>query len=321
MSGKLGSLLALAARKQDVAATALLPLRVKVQAQRAVSWPHFAGSAIRGTWGHVLRELACLTGSASCQGCARRHECAYGASFESAPAANCLHPSFRNGLPAYIIKTPALRALTLQAGDTVGFELFLLPPAQPHQALLAEALRRAGGRLLVDGAFALQVAPGRPLPVSRLVNPVALASASVAADTAAALRLDWQTPLRLQNQGRLLRDAAMLDGQILVRALLRRHLQWCQLSGQEPVAAELFLHAAKLCTLDAGAMRWHELARVSSRQGRRLPLGGLLGSVVVQGSAPVIDCLQQLVEHVQPLCVGKETAFGLGRYQCRRVRC
>jgi CRISPR/Cas system endoribonuclease Cas6 (RAMP superfamily) len=114
-----------------------------------------------------------------------------------------------------------------------------------------------------------------------------------------------------------LKDGRQLDALVLVRAVLRRQLQWNQLSGQAAQPAEPFLQAAMHCVLDAGQLQWHEISRYSNTQSQKLPLDGLIGTALLTGPAGALQTLQPLLQLGELLHIGKATVFGLGCYQMR----
>jgi CRISPR/Cas system endoribonuclease Cas6 (RAMP superfamily) len=59
--------------------------------------------------------------------------------------------------------------------------------------------------------------------------------------------------------------------------------------------------------------RFQRASRYSSRQGRRVPLEGVVGRIVYQGDA--LDELVPLLALGEALHVGKGTALGMGRYR------
>jgi len=303
-------------------------LTATIEATQPVHWPHFAGSALRGAFGRALRRAACITGQRECTGCPLRNTCAYGVVFDPAAPAQPLHPSFQDGLPRYLIEPPALGASELRPGHSQRFALVLLPGTGSHLALLQHGLRAAVEQeLMRPGLFRLT-----DLQVSQTTlqatEPPAL---KVPPHTPSHITLQWRTPLRLQHLGKPLFKPAALDATTLVRALLRRQLQWQQLtqpahpSPAEPPAAPAApnansegpaaLQAAALCTLDTQHLQWHDLERHSGTQGRKLPLGGLLGSATLHGPTHALHHLLPLLYLGEQLHMGKETVMGLGRYR------
>jgi len=304
-------------------------IAVTIEATHAVAWPHYAGSTLRGAFGRALRRAACITGQEKCTGCPLRNSCAYGVVFDPAAPAQPIHPSFRDGLPRYVVQPPALGACTLSAGQTQSFNLLLLPGTQAHHGLVEHALRAAVEKeLLRPGLFKLshtQVSLTTVAPVQAPPNLSDTSDAKRATDTeTAAITMRWHTPLRIQHQGRPVFNPTQLDATALVRAMLRRQLQWQQII-QQPATAQALgrpdpLACAAACTLDTRNLQWHDIHRYSGTQTQKLPLGGLIGSAALQGPSAAVQALQPLLQLCEQLHIGKETVMGLGRYQLSEMQ-
>lgn len=292
----------------------LTDFHIAVQAQRPIQWPHFAGGRIRGAWGRALRQAACITGKPTCEGCSVRTRCAYGAVFDPAAPQQPLHPSFQNGIPAYIVQPPALGARQLRVGESVRFTLRLLPGAQRHHQLIEHVLQNAVNQHLFDpGDFTVQSLERHDLMIDDiLTDPPQL--------TTSGIPIRWLTPLRLQRQGKPLFRPQDLDATTLTGAAWRRYLQWVQLTGQPTIATPMPFDAARLCRLDTGRMEWHDVSRYSNTQHRHLPLGGLLGDAILTGPDDALRALWPIFRFGELLHLGKETVFGLGRYQLQIAR-
>lgn len=284
----------------------LTQLNVTLKALRPLHWPHFAGSRLRGAFGRALRQASCITQAENCQGCPMRSSCAYGQVFDPATANTVLHPSFQDGIPAYVLQPPALGAQDMQPGDERQFSLRLLPPAMAHQRLLLHILREAIEKHLFS-------------PGDCTLQNIEIQTISMAPQRAVSYRmaLQWLTPLRLQHQGKPLTQGQQLDPRTLVQAAWRRQLQWQQLSGQSATAVEPLLQAADQCKLDTQQMQWHAISRFSNSQHQYLPLDGLLGSAVLTGPTAALQTLLPLLAIAELLHIGKATVFGLGRFQMR----
>lgn len=292
-----------------------------IKATQTVHWPHFAGSTLRGAFGRALRHAACITGQDTCKGCPLRASCAYGSVFDPAPPVRPLHPSFQNGLPRYFIQPPALGACQLTSGQRQTFHLVLLPGSKSHQTLIAHNLRTSIEQNLIQpGLFKLVHASMTEEICMGLQTPDKAATATAPAPGPEAqanqqITLRWQTPVRLQAKGKFIFKPLDLDASTLVRVLLRRHMQWCQLTEQVLPDTHAHTQAASACTLDTSNMRWHDIERRSNTQKEKLPLGGMAGSATLQGPHNAIQTLLPLLQMGEQLHIGKEIVMGLGRYQ------
>lgn len=293
-----------------------------LQATQVVAWPHFAGSTLRGAFGRALRRAACITGQEKCTGCPLRDSCAYGVVFDPAAPAQPMHPSFRDGLPRYVVQPPALGARELHAGQTQSFNLLLLPGTQAHHSLIRHTLRSAVEReLFAPNLFKLldtQTCQTDVLPVA-----AATETPTQLNQTTAQVTLRWLTPLRLQYQGKPVFRPQQLDAPGLVRSLLRRQMQWQQITDQQRDAAASsqpdLMDLAQACALDTRNMQWHDIQRHSSIQNQKLPLGGLIGSATLSGPNRALQALMPLLQMGEKLQIGKETVMGLGRYSLSAI--
>lgn len=307
----------------------LTRLTITLAATQTVAWPHFAGSTLRGAFGRALRKAACITGQPKCTGCPLRQSCAYGVVFDPVAPAQPLHPSFRDGLPRYVVQPPALGACQLHAGHTQSFNLLLLPGTQAHHDLVQHTLRRAvETELFAPGLFKLMHTQNSQDAVPA-IDPVPTEPPQPSADTVThspakgQVTLRWLTPLRLQVQGKPLFKPQQLNATALVNALQRRHLQWQQLTQPAPLgsapASPDWRELAQACTLDTHRLQWHDIQRHSGTQQQHLPLGGLIGSAVLSGPAPTLKQLLPLLQLGEQIHLGKEAIMGLGRYQLSAI--
>jgi hypothetical protein len=125
------------------------------------------------------------------------------------------------------------------------------------------------------------------------------------------LTLEFLTPLRLIDQGRLVQRIAFLP--FLLRLLERMEALSVRYSGQRLAFdhAQL-LPAAEQVTVLEDATRWVELESYSTRRQARSPMGGLVGSVTFGGPlAPFVPWLLW----GQFTHVGKDAVKGNGLYR------
>jgi len=298
-------------------------LNVQLQAQRNISWPHFAGGALRGAFGRALRKATCVTGQSTCHNCPVRNNCAYGVVFDPAPPVNALHPSFRDGQPLYILKPPALGVAKINTGQNQQYKIALFPGAEPYLGIIQHTLKNAAEyELFKAGDFLLHstdiekisIVVNSPEPKSEYI--------SIRDDNAQVMKINlrWLTPLRIQQNGKPLFKSQQLDANILIRAMLRRRTQWLQVSGLQAIDNNLELEAANQCLIDTQNMQWHDISRYSGTQNKRLPLGGLIGSVTIRGPSQSLQILQPLIKLGSTLHIGKEAILGLGQYKFSEIQ-
>lgn len=292
--------------------------RLHAEVERPFLLPDFAGSTLRGVFGHALRRALCVTGRTSCDGCPLHYQCDYPRIFEPPPPRDSQR--IRSNIqPLYVLEPPPLGARALRRGDTLAFDLVLIGPALARLAVIANAW-----------ANALRLPLGKERGAARL-RGITTESGQVIYDAASrrlqahaqhvtlapsppthGATLAFSTPLNLRQQGREL-DAASVTLRDLIRALIRRTEEICAFQLGRPLALDVpaLLQAAERLQVrhslfDQG---WE---RYSNRQQRSMQVAGVSGHWHLRGDLAPLWPLLQLG---QWLHVGKKCSFGLGHYK------
>lgn len=312
----------------------LLKIELSVCTSKPIGSEQLSGKRLRGAFGKQLLHLSCVTHRNGNCHCPASINCAYRSVFAPQPPGKPLHPSFQNGIPAYIIHAPIGLAHTIAAGTQTTLSITLLPPAQPHRQMVEKAL---GGALehignksrnesrngncpvisVLDTSTHHLTVPELHQPHSQeAISSTAKSGTDSAAETGDTITLHCITPLRLQNRGKPVFNPAHITPQLLIQALVRRHMQWCQLTHQPLPDYSPYTQAAQHTRISQNALQWQDDKRYSHRQRKSIPLGGLVGSFNLQSNNPTaLQTLLPLMQIGSLLSIGKETVFGMGRYQ------
>jgi CRISPR/Cas system endoribonuclease Cas6 (RAMP superfamily) len=295
--------------------------RLEFVTERAIHLPEYAGSALRGAFGHELRRAACVTAEPDCRACSLYRSCPYPAIFETPPPLDYARRNLSNVPHPFIVEPPPWGEQTHPVGSPLEFGLVLIGPARAQLPLVLLAWRRALQRGLgpQEGtARLLRVfVEGDPQPVladpEGRIRPHAQQLAVPAPQAALSeVTLEFDTPLRLQRNGQVI-GVGELTPQLLLMALLRRTAQLVelQLGGALNVDfAELNTRAATITA--AHQLAWRDWTRHSNRQHQRMVLGGTVGRWTLRGD---LAAFWPLLYLGQWLHVGKNATFGLGRYR------
>ena len=299
--------------------------RFEWRAGSTVSFPEYSGSMLRGAFGHALRQLACMTKQKECAGCPLISTCPYPAVFEPPPPVSHALQKFSQIPVPYVIEPPEWGARQVAKGEAFSFHLVLIGRALRELPLIILAWRRALSRGVGagDGTAELlrvlhcgddgETEIHRPETGSLVPHPQEITMAAVAGDwmQATELTLQFSTPLRLQKNGHAL-PPGKLDARTLLMALVRRASLLAELHGNGPLTKDFpSLLAATANIQDRKNLTWRDWTRYSSRQHQKMVLGGVVGDWTISGPlTPFIPVLRM----GEWLHVGKEAAFGLGRY-------
>lgn len=289
--------------------------------------PPYAASTLRGVFGRALRRQACLTRADSCRGCPLLTGCTYPAIFE--PQSLPREPGGIPALSTYAIETPFIENPAGQLyppGAAYSFDMVLMGQAGLSRLELIIAVWRAAfasgvgprqGTAVLEAVEHLPV-EGEPVPICSERQPrlqehrprVQAPPFREARD----VQLELETPLRIQQRGKLI-DARKMTAAIFLRHLIRRisfHACTQQLEALNRAETLRLNRLADQVRTGASELNWVDWERYSSRQQRKMKLGGLVGQwQLLQVPAPLLP----LVYLGQWFHVGKETAFGLGRYR------
>lgn len=301
--------------------------RFEFQVTRTIRLPDYAGSMLRGAFGHALRQLACLTRQPTCPACPLHSECPYPALFAPRPPSEHRLQRFSEIPVPYVIEAPAWGSRTLAEGEALIFHQVLIGRARHQLSLIILAWRRAlargvgaghgqaelrrvvhcgedgeqeifrpeNGRIAEHRPTIRRAADSRPLP--------------------AGITLRFSTPLRLQRNGNAL-PPAHLQPAALLMALARRASLLMEFHAGGPLWQDFTaLRAACADLADHKRLHWRDWGRYSSRQQQAMRLGGVLGDWRIEGDLTPFGEMLRLGEWLH---VGKEAAFGLGQYHCLR---
>ena len=289
--------------------------------------PGYTGSTWRGLLGHGLRYISCMTGKPSCAGCLLSSDCVYYRLFEGHQGRTA-RSALGNPHP-FVLGVPGEAGRKrVRPGDSLNLEITLMGMAEewlPHIALgLVNAGRLGIGR--ERAPFELVTVRREPclgrggwqeigLPRPGWMDGLPAASVTIP-EAPTAVQIELVTPLRTKRRGRLLGPREFVAGDFL-RQLWRRARDLSDAWGR---AGEIRLPVpvGRWDCFDGSAtcrVRWHDWSRYSSRQKTRMQMGGLVGSLRLDGEA--LEEWWPLLWIGQWFHLGKGTSMGLGCYRTR----
>ena len=311
-------------------------LRFRAEVTAPLHLPAAGGAALRGALFGALRALFCLAGGGP--------ECGQPAVAARCPVCFLLAPVDEGNRRGQDVPRPYVLRLAAQAptsygpGQTFEFELATFGRALgvfPYTLLGVQEMGRRGLGQARAGAFRLaEVWAENPLAGrqeriyragdAQVRTPaLPISAAEVAAEAAVLaeqgggrrLCLTLRTPTRLVEAGRLVKPESFQPRVLLARLLDRLDALGARY-GAGPVAGEaapLLARAAAVAVAER-RLSWHEQFRASGRHRAMLPMGGIVGGVVLEGDlAPLLPWLVwgTLVH------VGKDAAMGNGELRLR----
>lgn len=300
--------------------------RFEWQVTTPLRLPDYAGSTLRGAFGHALRQLACITRQKECAACPLETSCPYPAIFAPLPPKTHALQHFSAIPVPYVVEAPLGGARAYAPGDIFSFHMVLVGRALKELPLIILAWRRALARGIGAGEGTAQLVqvthcgiegevPVHAPDVGTIashVQRIPMEPAVVGGSAQSRATLHIFTPLRLQQNGHALAPEK-LNARALLMALVRRANLQGEFHGDGSLSKNFSpLLAATDNIRDDKNLEWQDWTRYSSRQDQKMTLGGVVGEWSLEGDlAPFLPYLAL----GQWLHVGKEAAFGLGGYR------
>jgi hypothetical protein len=299
----------------------ITPLRFRLETLGPFRVPEYKGALFRGGFGQFFRDLVCVTRAPNCTGCPHLSACAFSLVFETPvqPESFTVLRKYPNA-PHPFVMTPPLDARTaIAAGVELALDVTLIGRGVeylPHFIHVIEAMGAAGrygGRFRlrsvvspVDGAAVYDGATRRilrPPPAWRGGND----------RPAGSIQLRFQTPLRMRTDGQYNTSPNFTQ---IAHALLRRLSLLGAIYGALHADDTDWLHRLMAqvdqVRTESAEFRVYRWDRMSGRQGRRVQMNGVIGSVRATGDLTDLVPWFRFGEWVH---VGSGTSMGMGKYR------
>jgi len=298
-------------------------IRVGLRALTQGQLPPFLGSTIRGAMAWCLKNAHCTARRRkTCRGCPSIETCVYALVFESPVPSWSQRLRSIDSIPHPLVLENISQGGPIEPDAPVTWDILLFGRAIKHANDICSVLNHVATRglgvrripfaltWLSDGLSETPL----PLPGQGSCHP---SEESIA---------DWMprreppggstilvrllTPLRMLEEGRLIQVPTCRH---LVRSVLSRASSLSYFFEHQELDVDFkgILAAAQDVSAET-RLAPLPLERYSNRQRSRVPLEGVVGSMILSG--PTLDQIRPWLQIGELLHVGKGTVFGLGQY-------
>ncbi len=257
-------------------------------------------SAFRGLFGRMLKMTCCIQKRLDCSGCPMRM-CLYRRIFEEeGKGFERFHP--------YIVRHVKTE------GRTIVIELTILGSvSECASSILHCIMRMEELPLRIDGAshkmkvISIKDSEGQSLygAVDGTTMEPAIRKLRFVPMAVDEMTLRFVTPMRMKHEGRLM---SRFVWKAFMRSIFYR-LQYLNEHYHDPRSGLPALWDDEPEIISR--FQWQEMFRTSMRQGQKMSLGGLIGTVRILDPKPETAGLLRMGEVIH---AGKQTTFGLGKY-------
>ncbi|MFA7288116.1 MAG: CRISPR system precrRNA processing endoribonuclease RAMP protein Cas6 [Melioribacteraceae bacterium] len=290
--------------------------------------PPYKGSMFRGAFGWAFRKAVCVTKEKSCEGCDLHQMCAYFLVFETEIPKNNLW--FLKGVKKlshpFTLHPPLEQRREYNKGDILNVGLTLYGnfiPLLPHFIKTFAAMGNDGigvdrrkYKLIkvtnsIDSDHSLILFDNTSSPIKKnfIIKSIDMTSDE---NNVSGITLEFITPARFQKAGKVLTHASSINFELIYNALLRRYFTISRLycnGNDDDYPSPIDVSGINI---KSNNLYFHEMERYSSRQNKKVELGGFMGSISFSGDlAPFIS----LLKAGEKISIGKNTVFGLGKYK------
>ena len=267
-----------------------------LQLDRCEPISKFLEATIRGGFGYALKGDLCLFKGRECPDCLLRETCGYSRFFEPAPpASSTLQHDMQQAARSYMFHAA-------QFCDKVQLEITLVGGAHDYLEKVLHTMQSVGREGLGKSRTRFSICAVQP---SALYD---LSRQPIKAETAATV--SFTTPFTLRSQGSFAKE---WNTRLFFATLLRRISNLAAIHGV-PLPAEFdpreILEQADKTQSEAFLVPVSQ-ERNSTHQKRTINYSGLVGDIISQGLTPQLN---QVLQAGELISVGKNTAFGYGKY-------
>lgn len=302
----------------------LIKLCLTFRALQDMSFPLYAGSALRGVFGKSLRRVSCLAKKEICSGCAAVSSCPYATVFENGYVAVSKGEEMTN---PYVIEPMSMGQKIIKQGECFSFHHLLFGSAVEKLSYVLLAWSKTGNtgftkeRTQARLFQVHQVFPdGSETLLYDFENEDAETSCAVSEFSlpeerkTESVRIRLKTPLRIQHQGHPVSQNKLTAQDFLIALIRRQQTLAKQHIPDYPVIDFDSLRSGiETAVLMGPDLHWFDWSRYSSRQKTKIALGGIMGEFTLQGDLTKLYPYLVMGEYFH---IGKSAVLGMGKYVC-----
>ena len=301
-------------------------LKLHLTARDQIYLPQFAGSALRGGFGHALRKSCCAMQGQDCRVCMLKTSCLYASVFETSFNHVSAGSYKLSDYPRpFIIEPPFFNQNRFQPGESFSCNLMLIGKAiefLPYFIFAFAEMGRHGigvdrGRYRIDkitdqfGENDNLIFDGASERFTGSVHAHSLNHFAASDKDNSKIVLTFKTPTRIKSGNHLTKD---LNFRLFMQNLFRRlSLLALVCTGDSwGLNYKSLLEKAEAVESTESQLYWYDWKRYSSRQKKAMKLGGFLGRISFKGD---LEEFLPFIKAGEYLHVGKACTFGLGKYE------
>ncbi len=275
---------------------------------------------LRSVIGKELRKVACLFPNSNCTECSLNEKCAYAFLFETPLPKQNLILAGRNHAPhPFVMDMPPL---TVRRGKQLEFELILMGKGREYFPYFYYAILKAGEEGLffqrmpyrIENVFANGESIIKDQQTIVAVNDHHRwgLNNDLISSREHALVIEFVTPFRYKKKGKY---QNRINYEELIQAIYSRIYLLAGLYGELNGDLPTKLPPLPFAKKERSTLVWKDYQRYSARQRTVIRLGGIMGTLFVEGKFTPLE--MSLLQAGQIFHIGKNAGFGLGKIEVK----
>jgi CRISPR-associated endoribonuclease Cas6 len=303
--------------------------KFNIKALEDIALPAYKGAVFRGGFGYAFKKIVCIQRTKKeCSECLLNRRCVYSYIFETAPHEDTKVLRLYRTIPhPFVIEPPLSGDRIVKQNDTLAFNLILIGRAVdylPYFILTFSELGKQGigrnrSKFILEKVEGLDVyGKGKTVYVCEdeiLQNDYPLLKASQLnhaekSNGKSQIEIEFLTPYRVRFDGKITDN---IEFHVIFRNLIRRvsSLSYFHCGRELEYDFKSYIEESEKVKTVSNDLQWFDWERYSTRQKRKMTLGGVLGDAKYEGNLEPFLQFLKLGEYIH---VGKGTSFGLGKY-------
>ncbi|GBU24453.1 hypothetical protein R83H12_01083 [Fibrobacteria bacterium R8-3-H12] len=265
-------------------------LTIPITLAKAIVFPTPIPFIFRSIIGFNLRKLVCISKNTECKNCLYKENCVYATAFDEAD----VHPTILNAEPF----------LSEEKIEKIKLSITFLGKFSKYDDYYLQALRRGEKFGVLKERISYLIENGE-IKIENNEWKFNFDEQSFATSKQT-FKVAFKTPLRFKTQGKYNLQFTELD---FILCLHRRCQKICSLYGASDSSKE-YKFDGKWKIIERN-LKWVNIERWSSRQKQTMPLGGIVGDIVLSGEFSEYELA--LFQFAELFNAGKNTNFGMGK--------
>ncbi|MEO0128386.1 MAG: CRISPR system precrRNA processing endoribonuclease RAMP protein Cas6 [candidate division WOR-3 bacterium] len=294
---------------------------IKYRIIDTLTLPPYKGSTIRGAFGNIFRKVVCPFKNKECNECLVSTKCVYTYVFETpVPEGAKIMRKYEHAPHPFIIEPPLDNKTVYERDEALTFELILISKAIDYLPYFIYAFEMIGEKGIGRERKKIKltsIAQKKGLLYdadTKLLKQKVISQKidfSVPKQKIKTIKIEFQTPTRIVYQGIILRNPEFYK---IIPNLLRRLflISYFHCDSLLDINFNALLEKAKAIKTNLEYFEYKQLERFSSRQNKKIPMDGFVGTVIYEGD---LTPFYPYLKAGEVLHIGKGTAFGMGKYR------